>query len=156
MMKSSTPILTLIAALLAALFSLSGAVSARQGSNSPSTSAGDAVRVPLPKGKKLILKDGTFQLAREYTVEGDRVRYWSVERSQWEEIPAALIDWDATHKAEAQQSAEDAKLKAEIHASNLARLTEGIDVDISLEIKPGVFFRTAWASTRSTAAISST
>ncbi len=59
-----------------------------------------AIPVALPKGKKLVLNDGTFQIAREYTVDGDRVRYWSVERSQWEEIPASLVNWDATHKAE--------------------------------------------------------
>lgn len=93
----------------------------------------------IPKGKKLVLKDGTFQMAREYSVEADRVRYWSVERSQWEEIPADLIDWDATHKGEAEQAARDAELKAKIHASNIARLTKDIDVDRSLEIKPNLF-----------------
>ena len=74
------------------------------------------IRVPLPKGKKLILTDGTFQLVREYSVQGDRVRYWSVERSDWEEIPTTLVDWDATHKGEAEQSRQDADLKAKIRA----------------------------------------
>ena len=45
---------------------------------------------------KLYLKDGTFQLVREYKVEGDRVNYYSVERSAWEEIPAELVDLKKT------------------------------------------------------------
>src|ERR1019366_3702921 len=98
-----------------------------------------AIRVPLPKGKKLVLSDGTFQLVREYSVKDDRVRYWSVERSDWEEIPTNLVDWDATHRAEAEQAAQDAELKAKIHASEVAERTKDIDVDRSLEIKPGLF-----------------
>ena len=45
---------------------------------------------------KLYLKDGGFQLVREYTVEGDRVKYYSVDRSDWEEIPADLVDLKRT------------------------------------------------------------
>src|ERR1700676_2363099 len=58
-----------------------------------------AIAVPLPKGKKLFLTDGTFQIVREYQRQGDRVRYYSVERSSWEEIPARLLDWVARQKA---------------------------------------------------------
>jgi hypothetical protein len=49
------------------------------------------------------------------------------------------VDWDATHNSEAEQAAKDAELKAKIRASNLARLTKDINVDRSLEIKPGLF-----------------
>lgn len=45
---------------------------------------------------KLYLKDGSFQLVREYQVEGDRIRYYSVDRSDWEEIPVALVDLKRT------------------------------------------------------------
>src|ERR1700693_4737341 len=45
---------------------------------------------------KLYLKDGTYQLAREYKVENDRVSFLSVDRGEWEEIPAALVDLEKT------------------------------------------------------------
>lgn len=41
---------------------------------------------------RLYMKDGGFQIVREYQVEGDRVKFYSVERGEWEEIPAALVD----------------------------------------------------------------
>jgi cell division protein FtsL len=47
---------------------------------------------------RLYLKDGTYQLAREYQVKEDRVRYFSSEREEWEEIPLELIDLARTKK----------------------------------------------------------
>ena len=41
---------------------------------------------------KLYLKDGSYQVVREYKVDGDRVGYYSIERSDWEEIPLTLVD----------------------------------------------------------------
>jgi hypothetical protein len=72
--------------------------------------------VPLKPGvpgmganHRLILKDGTYQIVRQYQIVGDRVRYISVERGgDWEELPADLVDWDATRKWERDHAATPA------------------------------------------------
>lgn len=55
---------------------------------------------------KLFLKSGDYQLAREYKVEGDRVRYYSTERDQWEEIPVTLCDLNKT-ESERKRTADE-------------------------------------------------
>ena len=57
---------------------------------------------------KLFLKDGTYQLAREYKVDGDRVSYLSVDRGEWEEIPVSLVDLEKT-QALIKQREEEAR-----------------------------------------------
>ncbi len=73
---------------------------------------------------KLYLKDGGYHVVREYKVLQDRVRYYSIERGDWEEIPLDLVDLRRT-EAEAKQVEEkrrqdtaaiDAEEKAEREA----------------------------------------
>lgn len=55
----------------------------------------------LNHNHRLILKDGSYQIVRQYQVAGDRVRYMSLERGgEWEELPYDMVDWDATNKWE--------------------------------------------------------
>jgi hypothetical protein len=56
---------------------------------------------------KLYLRDGSYQLVREYSVMEDRVKYYSIERSDWEEIPLELVDLKKTEVEKASREEED-------------------------------------------------
>jgi hypothetical protein len=56
---------------------------------------------------KLYLKEGGYQLVREYQVQSDRVRFYSVERSEWEEMPVDLVDLKRTEAESASRQAEE-------------------------------------------------
>jgi hypothetical protein len=58
---------------------------------------------------KLYLKDGDYHMVREYQVLEDRVRYFSTERGDWEEIPIELVDLEKTKReiAKAEQTAKE-------------------------------------------------
>ncbi|MGA8153512.1 MAG: hypothetical protein WB952_21350 [Terriglobales bacterium] len=87
--------------------------------------------------KRLILKDGTYQLATQWEVKGDRVRYLSAERNEWEELPNSLVDWTATDKWEKDREAgapspEAVALDKEIEAERRA------DEAKTPEVAPGL------------------
>jgi hypothetical protein len=55
---------------------------------------------------KLYLKDGSYHIVREYQVQADRVHYYSVERSQWEDIPLDLVDLKRTQAEAAERQTQ--------------------------------------------------
>jgi hypothetical protein len=87
---------------------------------------------------RLYLNDGDYQLVREYKIEGDRVHYYSVERSQWEDIPLELVDLKRT---ESEQKQREAAIKEE--ASALAEEDkaerEAADEVAHVPVEPGVY-----------------
>jgi hypothetical protein len=71
---------------------------------------------------KLYLKDGTFNIVREYEVKSDRIRYYSVERSDWEEIPLDLVDLKRTESEAAARKAQiDADIKSQAEEEAASR-----------------------------------
>jgi hypothetical protein len=100
-----------------------------------------SLALPCPAqdlARRLILKDGSYQLVTQYEVKGDRVRYKSAERNEWEELPSSLVDWPATEKygkdrttsaipeAAALDKEKDKDKETEAQASQLPQVAPGL------------------------------
>src|SRR5262245_9838333 len=88
---------------------------------------------------KLYLKDGSFHLVREYQVQGDRIRFYSVERSQWEEMPADLVD---SKRTESEASARRTEIEKE---AKVISEEEKVEREMQREVQripqdPGVYW----------------
>ena len=69
-----------------------------------------AAAVAVAANFKLYLKDGSHHVVREYKITEDRVKYYSVERSDWEEIPLELVDLKRT---DAEQKSREETIRKE-------------------------------------------
>jgi hypothetical protein len=87
---------------------------------------------------KLYMKDGSDQLVREYQVEGDRVRFYSVDRDGWEEVPAALVDLDKT-KAEIKARADAVREEAAAQDAEDKAVRAARKEVASVPAEPGVY-----------------
>jgi hypothetical protein len=99
-----------------------------------------SVTASTPRGIHLTLKDGTIHVVREYRKDGDRVRYYSIERHDWEELPAAMVDWDATAKQNAEIEKASTELVAKVHKQEEGKRMDNVtDIDASLQVGAGAF-----------------
>jgi hypothetical protein len=87
---------------------------------------------------KLYFKDGTDQLVTEYQLQGDRVRFYSVDREDWEEVPASLVDLDKT-KTEMKARADTVRADREAQAAEDKAERDARKEVASVPADPGVY-----------------
>jgi hypothetical protein len=87
---------------------------------------------------KLYLKDGTYQLVREYQVVEDRVKFFSTDRGEWEEIPVSLVDLEKTQAAVKQREEAARQDAAAIDAEDKAEKEARQEVQ-RVPVEPGVY-----------------
>jgi len=88
---------------------------------------------------RLYLKEGGWHMVREYQVVEDRVRYYSTERSEWEEIPLELVDLKRT-EAERKARIEEEKKQAEFADAEEAFEREIARQIARIPMDPGLYF----------------
>ncbi len=88
---------------------------------------------------RLYLKEGGWHMVREYQVLEDRVRYYSTERSDWEEIPLDLVDLKRT-EAERRARIEEEKKQAEIADAEEAFEREIARQVARIPVDPGLYY----------------
>jgi hypothetical protein len=86
--------------------------------------------------KRLILKDGSYQAVTKWEVQGDRVHYYSAERSEWEDVPNSLVDWAATNKYNDELSSGETDAHARLAQEEENERIE--EANKSPQIAPGV------------------
>ncbi len=88
---------------------------------------------------KLYLKEGGYQVVREYQVLSDRVRFYSVDRSAWEEIPLDMVDLKRTQAEAAAHQAELDKNSKTLTEEDAARKALQREV-LRIPQNPGVYW----------------
>jgi len=97
-----------------------------------------SLAAPLVAGPslKLCMKDGSYQMVSSYEIQGERVRYYSIERSEWEEVPASLVDFDATKRAQEEAKAIEKKRTEDAKQIDQERFYK--PPDLGMEVAPGI------------------
>jgi len=94
---------------------------------------------------KLFLKDGTQLLVKSYQIEGDKIRFYNLDTHEYEEMPVALVDFDATKRAASQEAnshsevVEEAKKLEKEHFGPDAPGPAGLAKPTGFQVAPGLY-----------------
>lgn len=91
------------------------------------------------QSRTVFLADGTRLEVREYEIVDDRVRYFSSERGQWEEVPAAIVDFERTNVYNRARRAEVEQRQAEERRERLAERRARTELH-SVPLQDGVYY----------------
>jgi hypothetical protein len=86
---------------------------------------------------KLYLKDGSYQLVKSYQVEGERVRFYNLDTNEWEEMPASLVDFAATKRAQQEEAAGDQKALEQAKVLDKQRFDPAVAAPTGFAVAPG-------------------
>lgn len=92
------------------------------------------------RATKLYLKDGSYHLVSQYQIQGDRVRFYSTERSQWEEMPVSLVDLSKTEAEQKKIQAEDRKETEELDEEETAERALQHEIE-SIPMNSGAYYK---------------
>jgi hypothetical protein len=104
-----------------------------------------AASVSAQTVKRLILTDGNYQTATEWKINGDRVKYFSAERGEWEEVPVSLVDWKATDEWNAESTKRNTEEMKQMSEEEVAARKEAesntplVAPELRLPAEGGVF-----------------
>jgi hypothetical protein len=98
-------------------------------------------RLVAESTKRLILKDGSYQIVTKWEIQGDRVHYYSAERGEWEDVPSSMVDWNATNQYQkdtesGKNSPEARELAKEMEAERKEQEAESPLVAPGLRLPP--------------------
>lgn len=96
-------------------------------------------RVAAAQQIKLYLKDGSYQLVKSYQVQGNKVHYYNLDTSEWEDMPVSLVDFDATKRAQQQEVVVHEKNLEEAKSLEKERFDPSITPSSGFAVAPGRF-----------------
>jgi hypothetical protein len=88
---------------------------------------------------KLYLKEGGYHTVREYEIKPDRVRFFSIERAEWEEMPLDLVDLKKTQAEQKRRETTEVEQKKADAAERDAERTQRREA-AAIPGDPGVYW----------------